>query len=180
MTRACAIFSVVVMALFAWAPLARAQTSEELVKATFVYRFASFVTWPPDAFADPEAPISLCVIGADPFAAMLTRTVNGQRVGGREFTVRRLVSATATSHCHVIYVVGDRVDDTLRVVRGRGVLTITDGSVGGGDERGMIHFVIVDDRVRFHIDEARASESHMAVDPRLLSLALSVRRRAGS
>jgi hypothetical protein len=154
---------------------ASAQMSGEAVKATFLYRFASFVTWPPAAFADPSAPISICVIGSEPFAHALERAVAGQRVEGRAFAVRRLTSASAS--CHVVYVVGERVQDTLRAMRGRPVLTVTDGAVGPGGARGMIHFVVVDDRIRFHIDEARAAESGLFMSSRLLTLAVSVRRR---
>jgi hypothetical protein len=57
------------------------------------------------------------------------------------------------------------------------VLTVTDASTDGR-VRGMIHFVVVDNRVRFHIDQVRASESGLAISSRLLALALSVRRKA--
>jgi hypothetical protein len=175
-----AVALVLLATLFGFAASARAQTSEELVKATFMYRFASFVTWPPQAFADAESPIRLCVIGADPFAQSLSRAVAAQRVNGRGFEVRRLVTAADASQCQMVYVVGDRVDATLRAVRGQPVLTITDGAHGAGAARGIIHFVIVEDHVRFHIDDASAAEGGMPIDPRLLSLALSVRRRAAS
>ena len=180
MRRSSALFAIMLTALLIAAPAGRAQTSEQLVKATFLYRFASFVTWPASAFADPQTPIRICVMGADPFAQMLERVVVNQRVDGRAFEVRRLDSVTGASQCHVVYVVGDRVDDVLRGVHGLPVLTITDGSMSGGDTRGIIHFVIVDDRVRFHIDDARAAESGLFMSSRLLSLAVSVRRRASS
>lgn len=165
--------------LFAFAPQPRAQTAEDLVKATFLYRFTSFVTWPPGVFADEQAPVRLCVVGADAFAVTLARAVDGQRVGTRSFAVQRLTNVSAATQCQVLYVVGDRVDDALRAVRGSPVLTVTDGSVGGAT-RGMIHFVVISDRIRFHIDDARAAESQLAVDSRLLSLAVSVRRRAAA
>jgi hypothetical protein len=155
-----------------------AQTSQEEVKATFVYRFVSFVTWPPAADEELAAPIRLCVVGADPFARTLQRIVARQRAGERAFEVRRLAGAADAEGCHAIYVVGDRAAEVLRAARRRPVLTITD-SVSGGD-RGIIHFALVEDRVRFYIDDANAAESGLGVDPRLLNLALSVRRRASS
>jgi YfiR/HmsC-like len=164
-------------ALVGAVPPALAQASEELVKATFVFRFTSFVTWPSSAFADPQAPIVLCVIGSDPFVRTLRGVIVGQRVNDRPFEVRRLEDATSAAQCHVLYVVGDRADDTLRAVRESPVLTITDGALGGS-ARGIMHFVIVDDRVRFHIDDASAAEGGLFMSSRLLSLAVSVRRRA--
>jgi hypothetical protein len=144
----------------ALAPRAGAQTAQEEVKATFLYRFTSFVTWPTSSFADAAAPMQVCTTGS-------------QRVGGRNFLLRRISDADNVAGCNVLYVVGDRTEAALRAARRRGILTITDG----GGERGIIHFVVVDARVRFYIDDALAAESGLSVDPRLLSLALSVRRR---
>lgn len=155
---------------------ASAQTSQEDVKSTFIYRFASFVTWPAASFPDPDGPVQVCVIGADPLARTLSRTTASQRIGERRFNIRRVADADNVDGCHLLYVVGDRTGAALRAARRQSVLTITDG----GGERGIIHFTIVEARVRFYIDDALAEESGLSVDPRLLSLALSVRRRPSS
>jgi hypothetical protein len=155
-----------------------AQTAEEVVKAQFVYRFTSFVQWPQAALGSPQTPIVLCVVGADHFADTLRRAVAGQHMGGRAFEVRR-VRAEQVRGCHVVYAVGVRAADALQTARDAPVLTITDAA-GGGESRGMIHFVVVDDRVRFHVDDASAANANLMVDSRLLNLALSVRRRPGS
>jgi YfiR/HmsC-like len=159
--------------------VADAQTAEEVVKAQFVYRFTSFAGWPADAFASAEAPIILCVVGAEHFADTLTRATADQRVGGRAFEVRR-VRANEARLCHVVYASGLSTADALRAVRGAPVLTITDATSGAGEVRGMIHFAIVENRVRFYVDDAAAAEAHLTIDSRLLGLALSVRRRAGA
>jgi hypothetical protein len=156
-----------------------AQTADEVVKAQFVYRFTSFAQWPQAAFASPQAPIVLCVAGSDRFARTLMRVTSGQRSSGRSFEVRR-VRAEQARGCHVVYAAGLATSDTLHAVRGRPVLTITDSTAGADEDRGMIHFVVVDNRVRFHVDDASAAEANLAIDSRLLGLALSVRRRAGT
>jgi hypothetical protein len=167
----------VLLAICAFAALlgtaASAQTSQEEVKATFIYRFASFVAWPSSAFSEPASSVRVCVIGADPLARALQRVAATQRVGARAFDVRRVANPEEVGGCHLLYVVGERTEAALRAARRHPVLTITDG---GGD-RGIIHFTVVDARVRFYIDDALAEESDLSVDPRLLSLALAVRRR---
>lgn len=165
--------AAMVALVLAFAPAVRAQTSQEDVKATFVYRFSSYVAWPPDNASDPVAPLVLCVVGANPFAHTLERVVSGRRAGIHPFEVRQIDGAADIDGCHAIYAVGERTEAVLRAARARPILTITDG----GAERGMIHFVLVDDRIRFHIDDAAAAEGGLSIDPRLLSLALSVRRR---
>jgi hypothetical protein len=161
--------------LLTWTLSAQAQTSEEDVKVTFVYRFVSFVTWPAAAFPEATTPVRVCVIGADPFARTLEHAARNQRIGVRSFDVRRVEDAEDMGGCHLVYVVGDRTEAVLREARRRPVLVITD-SVSGGD-RGIIHFAVVERRVRFYIDDAMAAESGLSVDPRLLNLALAVRRR---
>lgn len=180
MRRLVAFLAIMIAALGGYAAVSRAQTSEDSVKATFLYRFASFVAWPDGAFADPAAPIRICVIGAEPLAGQLERLVANQHANGRGFEVRRLASASGVGMCEIVYVVGDRAADALHAAYGHPVLTVTDGSVDRGTLRGTIHFVVVDNRVRFYIDDAHAAESHLSIDPRLLGLAVSVRRRAGS
>jgi len=54
------------------------------------------------------------------------------------------------------------------------VLTITDG-VADPAARGMINFVIVDNRVRFEIDAGGARRAGLDISSKLLSLAVSVR-----
>ena len=180
MRRRAAFIIALVALLCALTPRARSDnglTAEDSVKAAFLYRFASFVEWPSGAFADQNSPIRLCVIGSPGFAPLLERTVAGQQVNGRAFDVRRLSDGAAARDCHIVFVTGGLVEETLHVVYGRPVLTVTDAASSG--DRGMIHFAIVQDRVRFYIDDARAAEGGLFISSRLLTLAVSVRRRAG-
>lgn len=171
------LFTLCTLASLAIAP-AHAQTSQEEVKATFVYRFVSFVSWPATSFEDATTPVRLCVVGADPFARTLSRVVADQQIGARRFEVRRIADASEMASCHAVYAVGDRAAAVLRMARQRPILVITDSV--SGSERGIIHFALVEDRVRFYIDDAHAAESGLGIDPRLLNLALAVRRRVGA
>ena len=180
MRRLVAFVAVLLAVLAGGVTVSRAQTAEDLVKATFLYRFASFVNWPDTTFADAEAPIRLCVVGAEPLAGQLERAAANQHVNGHGFNVVQLASASGVAGCQIVYVAGDRVGDVLRAAYGRPILTVTDGAVDRGNERGVIHFVIIDRRVRFYIDDARAAAGRLEIDPRLLGLAVSVRRRASS
>lgn len=159
---------------------ARAQeavSAEDAVKATFLYRFASFVSWPRDSFASPEAPIQLCVLGSPTFAGLLQRVSKDQSISGRPLRARTVSDAGDARSCHVVYALGADVDETLRNAAGAPVLTVTDLVTPRGGH-GIIHFAVVDSRVRFYIDDALAADSKLQVSSRLLSLALSVRKRA--
>lgn len=169
------IMTGVILAAFSAAAIA--QPTETDVKAAFLPRFARYVTWPASAAPSGSDPFVLCVIGSDPFGDGLDSAVRSQSVDGRRIVVRRLGSASSAGGCQIAYVGagGESVAQILAALRGKPVLTVTDARNGGA--RGMIHFSVVDGRVRFSIDEADASRRGLSISSRLLALALSVKQR---
>ncbi len=148
--------------------------SEMAIKATYVYKFVPFVTWPDTAFASSTSSLTICIVGDGPLADSLSQVLVGQRNGAHGIVVRKL--ATADSACHVLYIPGNdqkSVRAALDAVRGKPVLTITD-MPAGSPEHGIIGFINVADHVRFSIDQAEAAHSGLNISSRLLSLAVSV------
>lgn len=157
---------------------ALAQPTESDVKAAFLPRFARYVTWPASVAPAGTGPFVLCVIGNDPFGIDLDSAVRSQSVDGRRIVVRRLSSAAGAANCQIAYVSGsssEPVAGLLADLRGKPILTVTDAT--NGATRGVIHFAVVDGRVRFAIDEADASRRGLAISSRLLALAISVKQR---
>ena len=54
--------------------------AEYRVKAVFLFNFAQFVDWPPDAFTAPGQPFVIGVLGKDPFGPELDAVVRGETV----------------------------------------------------------------------------------------------------
>lgn len=146
-------------------------TLEYSVKANYLVRFAAFVEWPATSFADSRSPVVICVVGRDPFRDALDRAARAQTAHGRALVVRRPGTAEAATGCHILYV--GRGGGSLAPAGDRPILQVTDAAVSA--DRGLIHFVVSDDRVRFHIDLQAASRSRLSISSRLLNLALSVR-----
>jgi hypothetical protein len=159
---------------------ARAQLSEEAVKAAFLPKFARYVAWPTPSQPAPGAPFQLCLIGRNPFGRTVDRFAAGESIDGHGVAVRRMPTADGAAGCHLAFVQGATPADTGRLLlalRRYPVLTITDGRAG--PQPGMIHFTIVSRRVRFFIDEAQAAERGLEISSRLLALAAGVRQRRG-
>lgn len=144
---------------------------EYSVKANYLVRFAAFVEWPRRAFANDRSPVVICVAGRDPFDGALDRAARAQTAHGRPLAVRRPATAETAAGCHILYV--GQGGEGLAPDGPRAILLVTDAPAPV--ERGMIHFVISDGRVRFHIDLQAASRSGLSISSRLLNLALSVR-----
>lgn len=170
-------WSLALQAVAAPAPQpARAQTNLEYsVKANYLVRFAAFVDWPAGAFGGPRSPVTICVIGRDPFGPVLDRAAAAQTAHGRGLIVRRPTTPEAAAACHIYYV-GQGGGALAAQLEGRpGQLSVTDAVVA--PRRGMIHFVVSADRVRFHIDQRAATRARLTLSSRLLNLALSVQGR---
>lgn len=145
---------------------ASAQPLETAVKAAFLTKFPAFVHGLPQG-----SPLNVCVVGADRFGTAIERSASVRVV------VRRLAAVAPGDGCHVVYATGSArqsVRETLAALAGAPVLTVTDSDAGGA--RGMIHFVVAGERVRFHADSVQAARSRLQMSSKLLALALSVRR----
>ncbi len=167
-------WSLALQALAAPAPQpTRAQTNLEYsVKANYLVRFAAFVEWPVGAFAGSQTPVTICVIGRDPFGQTLDRAAAAQTAHGRGLSIRRPTTPEAASACHIYYV-GQGGAALAAQLEGRpGQLSVTDAVIA--PRRGMIHFAISNDRVRFHVDQGSATRARLTLSSRLLNLALSV------
>jgi hypothetical protein len=163
------------LALLSAAPAA-AQPSETAVKAAFLTKFAAYVDWPSSVRLAPNAPITLCVVGSDPFGRTIDAAVRGQQIDGHPILLKRMASAAGADGCQVAFIDGNAAHSTadlLHALQGKPVLTVTDGR--DGPQRGMIHFVVDGGRVRFHIDQATAESCGLGLSARLLAIALSVR-----
>lgn len=147
---------------------------EYAVKASYLYKFAPFVQWPPAAFASATAPLSICIAGQDPFGSALAEAVRGQRVNGHPIAVRRVEAVRSGMGCQILFVGGGDTEEDLRAVAHEPVLTVTDRSHGGAG--GMIQFVMIGGRVRFAVDEAAAQACGIEISSKLLGLAVSVNR----
>ena len=157
---------------------ARAQPTEEAVKAAFLPKFARYVQWPAGAAPGPRDPFQLCVVGRDPFGRMLEQSAANELIDGRRVAIRRLSAISGAPPCHLAFVRGSSPQETARLLAAlerHPVLTITDSRAG--PTRGMIHFTVAAGRVRFFIDDAEAARHGLAISSRLLALALGVRQR---
>ncbi len=164
--------ALVIAAMLATAPVRAAPAPETAVKATYLYKFAPFVTWP----VAGSGPVNICIVGDDPFGADLDRAVAGQTLDGRPFQIVRVDTIGPQSTCPIAFIAGSRAQSVaaaLKAVYGAPVLTVTDE----GTDAGIIAFAMQDDHVRFRIDQEAAQDGGLVISSQLLSLALSVRTK---
>jgi hypothetical protein len=159
--------------LLALAPARADAPLEYAVKAAYLTKFVPFIDWPDTVFASADAPVTICILGADPFGATLDKAAGGG--GGRPLTIRRIAAPEAAAGCQIVYA-GDPQAGSLDVLAGQPLVTVTDS---GMPAHGIISFVMLDNHVRFDIDDAAAAKNGIRISSKLLELAHAVNRRSG-
>ena len=189
MFRRLQILIVALSISLSWAPGAFAQSpdasdsSEYLIKAGFIFNFAKFVEWPSNAFAQPDSPIVIGILGTDPFGTIIDKIVQDKKVGTRGFIVKRLKWGTDVKEireCKILFVGASErahMDELVQIVKGLPILTV--GETPGFAERGgVIRFVLEDNRVRFEVNVVAARQADLTISSRLLTLARIIQQSA--
>jgi hypothetical protein len=150
-----------------------ASPSEYQVKAVFVFNFAHFVDWPPQAFTSPTDPFVIGILGGDPFGSRLDEAVRGEHIAEHPLMVRRYSNIEEVGNCQILFIdrsAGPRLDQIVSALGHRNTLTISE--LDGSAQRGvMIQFVTEDNRIRLRINADSAREARLSISSKLLRLA---------
>lgn len=152
--------------------LAQAVSPDE-VKAAYLFRFTSYVEWPPASFADAQAPIVIGVADAAGVLEHLTAQTRGKRVGTRPVLVRPVSRSDDLQGVHLVFLGGEAPPPTpawLQRARSRSVLVVGEGARALG-HGAALSLVQVNDRVRFEASLQAAAQSGVKLSSRLLAVA---------
>ena len=147
--------------------------AEYKVKAAFLYHFTQLVEWPTNAFVTATTPMTIGILGQDPFGNELEETLAGKTVAGRSYVVARFQHVQDSSACHVLFVSNSearRLSEILEGLSGQPVLTVGEAD-NFATQGGVIGLVKRDERIQIEINPGAASQARLRVSSRLLRLA---------
>lgn len=172
--------SLVALACLALGAAARARGQaapgdlEQQVKAAYLLNFTRYVDWPGGVFAGDDDPVTLCVVAPPGFDLVVRSTVEGRRSRGRPVTVVVPDTPAQAAECHVAFLSpAEGLGPWMAALRGSHTLTVGEG--GRFLQRGgMVSFVIVEETVRFEVNQAAALAAGLHISSRVLALATRV------
>jgi hypothetical protein len=152
------------------APAETTPPPEYQLKAVFLFNFAQFVEWPPEAFPEAQTPLVIGVLGEDPFGAYLDETVRGETVNNRSLVVHRYRRVEEIETCHVLFISrseAGRLEQILASLKGRNILTV--GDMAGFARRGvMIRFLTEKNKIRLRVNLAATKDTNLVISSKLL------------
>src|SRR5665213_4233241 len=149
---------------------------EYSVKAAFLLNFTKFIDWPPKAFANPQSPLEICILGKSPFGSALGEVLQGETANSRKLVSRQIIQRPLPQTCQVLFIDTEQ-KNVPAILAGLppGILT-----VGEGDrflkDGGIIALVVDNRRVRFDVSQTAAEAAGLKPSSKLLTVARSVEK----
>jgi hypothetical protein len=169
-------FSLLALAFVVPMPATAQEASESAVKAALLYKFASYVEWPVDAFPSAAAPLVIAAMGADDVATELEQLAKGRSVNNRPIQVRRVGDGESLAGSHIVFVgqrEAARIGTLARLARPLFILLVSDASQGL-ENGSVINFVSIGDRLGFEVSIDAAEQSSLRISSRMLAVARRV------
>jgi hypothetical protein len=143
------------------------------VKAAFLFNFAKFVEWPPDAFQSETTPIALCVFRHDPFSGALDEIIRGKTINNRAVLSRRIDELSDLRSCQLVFIssVEDKhLSEVIGSLKGTSALLVGEGE-DFAERGGTIRLFQEDSKLRFAINVDSVQRARLTVSSKLLDLA---------
>ena len=162
---------------------------EYATKAGVICLLGTFVTWPEGAVPNNSRPLTVGVLGKDPFLEggvnQLNQAVDAERLKGRQIVVRRFDSAKDYKPCHILYVAEkatpnsdektfeERLAASLKLAANNPVLLVGDATDLA--TRGAAANMIYDRNanvIRLELNPESAGRHKLTFDAQLLNLSV--------
>jgi len=152
---------------------AAAPFEEYQVKAVYLFNFARFVDWPADVFPEAAQPMTICVVGTDPFAGFLRDAIRNEKIEGRALSLREVRRGEGIDGCNIAFVSRSEdghYDAVLAQAGKLHVLTVSDlpDFVRAG---GAIGFETRESHVRIQLNMDAARAAGLTISSKLVRIA---------
>ena len=155
-----------------------AQENVGQVKSLFLYNFANFVRWPPEAFQGTGDKLRICIFGKAELGSFLDQ-VNGTRIRDKILDLLRTSNEKdIESGCHVLFVGADKMTLLPELISSSKhiyVLSVSDVE-NFAREGGVISIMRTSDKVSFEVNLDVAISRGLLISSDLLSMARIVGR----
>ena len=165
------IVALSLFSIFSWVTtLAQTEKPIHEIHAAMIYNFMKYIQWPDDAGGD----FVVGVLGEDNVFNTLKSYYDGKPKGTKKYSIRKLADISESAVCQVVYIGKNKskeFDNVKNAVAGKSVLTITD-SFNLGKKGSCINFKVIDDKLKFEINQASMTSASLKVAGQLSSMAI--------
>ena len=167
------VFLALINGFFLIESFAIAESLEYRIKAAFIYKFAKFLKWPAETFANDKEPLKIAVLGIGPLTAHMD-TIKNNTVFGRSLIIKRYLDYKEIDAPNILVVGASekrKLKEILNHFRNKSILTVSEIE-GFGNLGGMIQLLLIEGRVRFGVNLQALKETELNLSSKVLRLAI--------
>ncbi len=147
--------------------------TEYEVKASFLYKFTKFITWPDEKTQENVKTLRIGILGEDPFEDTIDRLLAGKQVQNKPIEIIRADKVDDLAQCHIVFISAseeEKLESILATLETQHILTVSD-SQNFSKKGVMINLVTIKNKIHLEINPSHAKEAHLKISSQLLSLA---------
>ncbi len=151
-------------------------TREYKVKAALLLNFLKYSKFPDGVFPKETSPITVLIIGKDPFGSSLRASLAKKRVGKRPIKIVHVRQTPKDLKAHLVFVSGlSRSGEARLIERLKDKPCLLVGETDGFAQRGgFIHLFLDESKVRFDINGDRTKTTRIKLKADLLRHARNI------
>ena len=145
---------------------------EYAMKATYLYNFMVYTQWP-NRNAPAGTPMTLCILGPDPFGSAMAN-LKRKSINGAPLTVSVINSLEGVRKCRLLYVTereSANIESVLRQVADAPVLTVAESPAGSN---AAIQLALDGQRLVFDVNQSQLRKASLTLSSKVLHLAREV------
>lgn len=138
------------------------------IKALYMSNFTKYIEWPA---GDLNGDFVICVVNQNEVLNQLKTFTTNKSVGTHPISVVGVKSVDEVSKCNIVYLSfseskAEKLESLLGKLNGTSTLVLTDrpGSLKNGS---CINFLLVDDKLKFEINEMAINERKLQISAQL-------------
>jgi len=147
---------------------------EYKIKSAYIYKFATYITWPNSTFKDKKSPFVIGVLGPDPVGSNLKKIAKMKKIDGRKIVVKNFNTVEELSHCHILFMSKALPSETqaaaIKKLSSKHVLFVGE-TVELLKQGGVIKFEIHGNRVQVIISQPAYERELLEISAKLLAIA---------
>ncbi len=170
------IILFITFGLFSFSTHAQKISSEDKIKASYVFNFVRFITWPSQGLNKKKQSVQVCSINQNNRFDKAFKPVIGKKISGQPLMFKKIKDIEHISQCHLLYIdksEKEQIHSLLPLIKKYRILSISDShnfcALGG-----IIGMVKRKGRIRIEINLKEAKSAGFKISSNLLEVATIV------
>jgi hypothetical protein len=142
------------------------------IYSMMVFNFVKYIQWPDGGTGE----FVIGIAGNNEMYKTMSEWYTGSKFGGRSCVIKKIESSFDAASCHVLFLDKSRSGEFEKVqsaVKGKSTLLITD-KIGLGEKGSGINFKVVDNKLKFELNQKVLEASNLRVAGALTSMAILI------